>query len=77
MVSIYDSDETEIVPQGHCWVEPCEDDWVNSCCAVPLALVEGRISHVLWPPSQAGAVQIHLPYAKVLVEGVNKLRKSV
>lgn len=47
-------------PQGNCWVEAdsgakaAGGDSLVSWGAVPLALVEGRVSHVLWPPARWG-----------------------
>lgn len=55
--------ESKINKKGHCWVERLEE---GSGCAVPLALVEGRISYVLWPPSKVGNVQSCLPFGKIL-----------
>lgn len=52
--------KTERVPKGNCWVEAdsglraAGGDSRVSWGPVPLALVEGRVSHVLWPPVRWG-----------------------
>eukprot|EP01111_Echinosteliopsis_oligospora_P007269 TRINITY_DN2203_c0_g1_i1.p1 TRINITY_DN2203_c0_g1~~TRINITY_DN2203_c0_g1_i1.p1 ORF type:complete len:279 (-),score=76.65 TRINITY_DN2203_c0_g1_i1:173-1009(-) len=42
------------VPEGHCWVEgdnpPLSRD-SRDFGPVPLAMVEGKVTHVIWPPS--------------------------
>ncbi|GMH33577.1 hypothetical protein BSKO_01411 [Bryopsis sp. KO-2023] len=56
------------VPQGHCWLdgqEKLKSSPPRQDCAVPLALLEGRISYVLWPPSRMGAVENYLPHGRV------------
>ena len=35
---------------------------------VPLALIEGRVPFILWPPSRAGRVESHLPPGRLLVK---------
>ena len=44
--------------------------WVQ----VPLALVEGRVPFILWPPSRAGWVRSHLPPGRLLVKNDDALR---
>ncbi|KAJ1475910.1 peptidase S24/S26A/S26B/S26C [Baffinella frigidus] len=48
------SQEFVHVPQGRCWMEgdnqECSDDSERTLGAVPLALVEGRVLSVIWPP---------------------------
>ncbi|KAL4445430.1 hypothetical protein ABPG77_011255 [Micractinium sp. CCAP 211/92] len=52
----------ERLPKGSCWVEAdagvqaTGGDSRVSWGAVPLALVEGRVSDVLWPPARWGAL---------------------
>ena len=39
-------------------------DWLRGCPGwpqVPLALIEGRVTHILWPPSRAGRVVARPP----------------
>ncbi|XP_022766232.1 mitochondrial inner membrane protease subunit 2-like [Durio zibethinus] len=47
------------IPEGHCWVEG--DNSASSIDSrsfgpVPLGLVEGRVTHILWPPHRIGSV---------------------
>ncbi|KAL8039185.1 hypothetical protein ABFX02_10G018400 [Erythranthe guttata] len=59
------------IPAGHCWVEGD-----NSACSldsrsfgpIPLGLICGRITHVVWPPQRMGKVdsgvsEDRLPFA--------------
>ncbi|KAL4427956.1 hypothetical protein ABPG75_002045 [Micractinium tetrahymenae] len=52
----------ERMPKGSCWVEAdagpraAGGDSRVAWGPVPLALVEGRVSHVLWPPARWGAL---------------------
>ncbi|XVE76536.1 hypothetical protein DITRI_Ditri12bG0181700 [Diplodiscus trichospermus] len=47
------------VPEGHCWVEG--DNSASSMDSrsfgpVPLGLVNGRVTHILWPPHRIGSI---------------------
>jgi inner membrane protease subunit 2 len=42
---------TVVVPRGHCWLA---DDLEEGRGPVPLGLVKGHASRVLWPPSRFG-----------------------
>eukprot|EP00245_Coleochaete_scutata_P007671 TRINITY_DN2321_c0_g1_i3.p1 TRINITY_DN2321_c0_g1~~TRINITY_DN2321_c0_g1_i3.p1 ORF type:complete len:168 (+),score=15.32 TRINITY_DN2321_c0_g1_i3:98-601(+) len=58
------------VPKGHCWVEG--DNLQLSCDSkqfgpVPIALLEGRVSHVIWPPTRIGPVEKKLPEGRVIM----------
>ena len=41
---------------------------------VPLALIEGRVPFILWPPSRTGWVHSHLPPGRLLVKNDEALR---
>ncbi|XP_050382910.1 uncharacterized protein LOC126799705 [Argentina anserina] len=48
------------VPEGHCWVEG--DNSSSSMDSrtfgtIPLGLVQGRVTHIVWPPQRIGAIQ--------------------
>lgn len=61
-------DDVTKVPRGHCWIERVEagtGDWDGR--AVPLALLDARVSHVLWPPSEVGAVRRETRPGRVLM----------
>ncbi|CAM9283910.1 unnamed protein product [Discosporangium mesarthrocarpum] len=52
------------VPRGCCWVEG--DNYEvsgdsNHFGPIPLALIEAKVTHVLWPPERAGEVSTKLP----------------
>lgn len=57
----------EPIPEGFCWVTGdggalySEDSEMYG--PIPLALIEGRVSYVLWPPSRMGPVPKRLPEA--------------
>eukprot|EP00803_Ostreobium_quekettii_P008411 evm.model.scf_2239.1 EVM.evm.TU.scf_2239.1 scf_2239:5488-8458(+) len=56
------------VPQGHCWLEGSglKDFPPYRDCAVPLALLEGRVSHIVWPPSCVGEVESYVPPGRII-----------
>ncbi|XP_044476204.1 mitochondrial inner membrane protease subunit 2-like [Mangifera indica] len=48
------------VPDGHCWVEG--DNLSSSMDSrsvgpIPLGLVQGRVTHIVWPPQRLGVVE--------------------
>ncbi|WCJ28073.1 Mitochondrial inner membrane protease subunit 1 [Euphorbia peplus] len=54
------SGDVEQVPEGRCWVEG--DNLLTSMDSrhfgpVPLGLIKGRVTHIVWPPSRIGKVQ--------------------
>eukprot|EP00249_Psilotum_nudum_P008649 c21422_g1_i1 orf=268-786(-) len=57
------------VPKGRCWVEG--DNGKQSLDSktfgpIPLALVKGRATHILWPPSRIGRIERILPAGRVI-----------
>jgi inner membrane protease subunit 2 len=57
------------VPKGHCWVEGDNAEVSldsKSFGPIPLALLKGRVTNVIWPPSRFGRVESHLPEGRVL-----------
>jgi len=58
---ISDRDEKYVhIPRGHCWVEGdnCEHSIdSNEFGPVPLGMVFGRVTHVIWPPWRVGKVE--------------------
>ncbi|KAF6998161.1 hypothetical protein CFC21_014304 [Triticum aestivum] len=63
-VSVPDKEEIRQIPEGHCWVEGDNGtaSWDSrSYGPVPLGLVQGRVTHVLWPPSKMGRVDKRVP----------------
>ncbi|PSS34674.1 Mitochondrial inner membrane protease [Actinidia chinensis var. chinensis] len=52
------------IPEGHCWVEG--DNFASSLDSrsygpIPLGLVRGRVTHVVWPPQRVGKVERRIP----------------
>ncbi|CAN6715592.1 unnamed protein product [Malus baccata var. baccata] len=50
---------------GHCWVEGDNSSSSldsRSFGPIPLGLVEGRVTHILWPPQRMGAVERITPH---------------
>lgn len=53
------------VPLGHCWVEgdnarrSTSDS--NKLGPIPLALVTGRVTRIVWPPARFGRMQPTFP----------------
>ncbi|KAK6125968.1 hypothetical protein DH2020_040276 [Rehmannia glutinosa] len=65
--------DTVRVPEGHCWVvgdnAACSMD-SRSFGPIPLGLICGRVTHVVWPPQRIGGVNSKismLPEVQVLV----------
>ncbi|KAL2480458.1 Protein root UVB sensitive 5 [Abeliophyllum distichum] len=58
-VDVSSSFDTVMIPEGHCWVEgdnpACSMD-SRSFGPIPLGLVCGRVTHVVWPPHRVGKV---------------------
>lgn len=52
------------VPKGHCWVEGdhhAQSMDSNFFGPVPVALILGKASHIVWPPSRWGSLEPELP----------------
>ncbi|XP_051182856.1 uncharacterized protein [Lolium perenne] len=62
------SQEIIKVPAGHCWVEGDNADrsWDSrSFGPIPLGLIKGRVTHIIWPPSKMGRVERKWPEGRV------------
>ncbi|CAO3589412.1 unnamed protein product [Absidia cylindrospora] len=54
------SDKPVQVPKGHCWLEGDEafhSKDSNSFGTVPIALINAKVTRILWPPSRFGPVE--------------------
>lgn len=52
------------IPEGHCWVEGDNSSSSldsRSFGPIPLGLVQGRVTHIAWPPQRIGAVEKRTP----------------
>ncbi|ORY98560.1 mitochondrial inner membrane protease subunit 2 [Syncephalastrum racemosum] len=53
--------DTVSVPKGHCWVEGDEafhSKDSNSFGTVPMGLINAKVTHILWPLSRSGRVEL-------------------
>lgn len=61
------------IPKGHCWVEG-DNGAVSSDSKnfgpVAIGLLEGRVTHIVWPPARVGPVESRLPEGRVLLKKV-------
>ncbi|WOL00064.1 hypothetical protein Cni_G08777 [Canna indica] len=59
-VQVPESREILKIPEGHCWVEgdnaACNFD-SRSFGSIPLGLIQGRVTHVIWPPQRIRKVE--------------------
>lgn len=49
--------------KGQCWIEgdnPADTDGSRTYGPVPLALIEGKASCIIWPPTRWGFIQSHM-----------------
>ncbi|KAK9820562.1 hypothetical protein WJX72_011658 [[Myrmecia] bisecta] len=64
------------IPKGHCWIEgdnpALSEDSRSKYGPVPLGLIEGRVTHVIWPPSRIGRITAALPPGRLLA--TNRLK---
>ncbi|KAE8791018.1 Mitochondrial inner membrane protease subunit 2 [Hordeum vulgare] len=63
-ISVRDKEEIRKIPEGHCWVEGDNGSasWDSRFYGpVPLGLVQGRVTHVVWPPGKMGRVDKKVP----------------
>lgn len=78
-VAFPDRVDIEKIPQGHCWVEGdnpgLSEDSRNKYGPVPLALIEGRVTHVLWPPSRLSRVPPIIPPGRLLMKNSFALKE--
>jgi len=64
-LSSYRFEKTDVmIPDGHCWVEG--DNWDNSVDSnrygpIPLGLIFGVATHVIWPPNKWQRIQTSIP----------------
>mmetsp|Transcript_12428 Transcript_12428/g.22237 ORF Transcript_12428/g.22237 Transcript_12428/m.22237 type:complete len:166 (-) Transcript_12428:74-571(-) len=71
---IWDEEDkrSEKIPQGRCWVEGDNraesGDSRNLYGPVHLGLLEGRVTHVVWPPWRIGSVPQVYQHEKVILE---------
>lgn len=64
----HNSYDVRKIPEGHCWVEG--DNSASSMDSrsfgpIPLGLIRGRVTHVVWPPQRISAVERRYPQERV------------
>ncbi|KAL5538371.1 hypothetical protein UlMin_045390 [Ulmus minor] len=67
-IGIRHSSDVLRIPEGHCWVEgdnPSSSLDSNSFGPVPLGLVKGRVTNIVWPPQRIGPVERKVPEARI------------
>ncbi|XP_012087879.1 mitochondrial inner membrane protease subunit 2 isoform X2 [Jatropha curcas] len=62
------SNDVVKIPEGHCWVEG--DNWHCSADSksfgpIPLGLINGRVTHIVWPPQRINKVQTRMPQERL------------
>uniref|UniRef100_A0ACD6AGX9 Uncharacterized protein n=1 Tax=Avena sativa TaxID=4498 RepID=A0ACD6AGX9_AVESA len=68
-ISVPETGEIRMIPEGHCWVEGDNGtaSWDSRHFGpVPLGLVRGRVTHVVWPPHKIGRVDKRMPEGRVM-----------
>ncbi|KAK9844921.1 hypothetical protein WJX74_008674 [Apatococcus lobatus] len=72
--------DIETVPQGHCWVEgdnpACSMDSRTAYGSVPLGLIQGRASCIIWPPERVSWVDSHAPTNRLLMTNQQALQRT-
>ncbi|KAF8650248.1 hypothetical protein HU200_064006 [Digitaria exilis] len=68
-IQVPENQEIRQIPQGHCWVEG--DNAANSSDSrsygpVPLGLMQGRVTHVVWPPQRIRRVDRNMPEGRIM-----------
>lgn len=59
-INVPESSEILKIPEGHCWAEgdnSCSSLDSRSFGSIPLGLIKGRATHVIWPPSRIGTLE--------------------
>lgn len=62
------SSEAVKIPEGHCWVEGDNSarSWDSRAFGpIPLGLVSGRVTHIIWPPSKIGKLERKMPEGRI------------
>ncbi|ONK81489.1 uncharacterized protein A4U43_C01F29670 [Asparagus officinalis] len=67
-IQVPQSSEVIKVPLGHCWVEGDNSDWSldsRSFGPIPLGLIGGRATFIIWPPQRISKVESKIPEGRV------------
>ncbi|XP_072975692.1 uncharacterized protein [Typha angustifolia] len=67
-IQVPESSEILKIPEGHCWVEGdnANSSWDSrSFGPIPLGLVQGRVTHVIWPPQRISRIERKIAEGRV------------
>ncbi|CAL9079986.1 unnamed protein product [Musa textilis] len=59
-MQISDTSDILKIPEGHCWVEGDNKEFSldsRHFGPIPLGLVQGRVTHIIWPPQRISKVE--------------------
>ncbi|CAL9204576.1 unnamed protein product [Musa hybrid cultivar] len=59
-MQIPDTSDILKIPEGHCWVEGDNKEFSldsRHFGPIPLGLVQGRVTHIIWPPQRISKVE--------------------
>ncbi|KAL5213713.1 hypothetical protein ABZP36_002865 [Zizania latifolia] len=69
-IQVPELQEIRQIPQGHCWVEGEHDASISwdsrSFGSIPLGLMYGRVTHIVWPPNRIGRVERKMPEGRTM-----------
>ncbi|OVA09129.1 Peptidase S26A [Macleaya cordata] len=68
-IRIPHSYDTVKIPEGHCWVEGDNSSSSldsRSFGPIPLGLLQGKATYIVWPPQRVGQVEKRMPEGRLL-----------
>ncbi|KAL6653139.1 hypothetical protein ACP70R_012064 [Stipagrostis hirtigluma subsp. patula] len=68
-IQVPEKQEIRQIPEGHCWVEGdnAAASWDSrSFGPVPLGLMHGRATHIVWPPHRIGRLDRKMPEGRIM-----------
>ncbi|KAK3143125.1 hypothetical protein QOZ80_4BG0358710 [Eleusine coracana subsp. coracana] len=68
-IQVPEKQEIRQIPEGHCWVEGDNAgvSWDSrEYGPVPLGLMHGKVTHVVWPPNRIGRVERKMPEGRIM-----------
>ncbi|XP_062183597.1 uncharacterized protein LOC133887656 [Phragmites australis] len=68
-IQVPEKQEIRQIPEGHCWVEGdnATVSWDSRGYGpVPLGLMQGRVTHIVWPPNRFSRVDRKMPEGRIM-----------
>ncbi|TVU04280.1 hypothetical protein EJB05_50134 [Eragrostis curvula] len=68
-IQVPEKQEIRQIPEGHCWVEGdnASLSWDSRDYGpVPLGLMQGRATHILWPLNRIGRIDRKMPEGRIM-----------